>query len=246
MGVRTKQWLIAVLGAAITLTMLWLGLWQMRVFEDKENESAAHRAMQPPVALLDYVTADGTVGDIYGKPASVVGRYLPEQQVAVVSEDGSVRVLSALELVDGRVLPVVRGVLVAGSNELPAPPAGELTQTGIFLPSEAASDNEATVTGAETGGSPEALGSVRLAALAQTWPQRLMPGFITLSASDSAAQGLDEATLSLPSGEGSIQNAGYALQWWAFAAFAAFMTWRFVRTIGRQGTLGTLSNQEEE
>ena len=73
-----------------------------------------------------------------------------------------------------------------------------------------------------------------------------MPGFITLSASDSAAQGLDEATLSLPSGEGSIQNAGYALQWWAFAAFAAFMTWRFVRTIGRQGTLGTLSNQEEE
>lgn len=53
-------------------------------------------------------------------------------------EDGSVRVLSALELVDGRVLPVVRGVLVAGSNELPAPPAGELTQTGIFLPSEAA------------------------------------------------------------------------------------------------------------
>lgn len=57
-----------------------------------------------------------------------------------------------------------------------------------------------------------------------------MPGFITLSASDSAAQGLDEATLSLLSGEGSIQNAGYALRWWAFAAFAA-MTWRFVRTI---------------
>jgi hypothetical protein len=156
----------------------------------------------------------------------------------------------------------VRGVLVTGSTGLPAPPAGELTQTGIFLPSEAsalvatvaepnptmAEPNptmaEPDPTVAEPDEAPE-LGSVRLAALAQTWPQHLMPGFITLSAADSASQGLGEAKLALPSGEGSIQNAGYALQWWVFAAFAAFMTWRFVRTIGRQGTLGTLSSQEE-
>ena len=69
MGVRTRQWLIGVVGAVLTVAMLWLGLWQMRVFEDKENESAAARAGQPAVPLLDFVSADGTVGDIYGKPA---------------------------------------------------------------------------------------------------------------------------------------------------------------------------------
>ena len=275
MGVRTKQWLIAVLGAAITLAMLWLGLWQMRVFENKENESAAARAAQPAVPLLDFVSADGTVGDVYGKPVTVVGEYLAEQQVAVVAEDGSVRVLTAFQLADGRVLPVVRGLLAGplsggtpepgqpdAGSPLPAPPPGELELTGIFLPSEAAAaatepdeaqlpttadpDEAQPPTTAEPDEAPGTLGTVRLAALAQLWPQQLLPGFVTLPASESVAQGLGEAKLALPSGEGSVQNAGYALQWWVFAAFAAFMTYRFVRTIGREGGLGTLSTQEEE
>ncbi|MCC6495136.1 MAG: SURF1 family protein [Propionibacteriaceae bacterium] len=238
MAVRARQWLIAVVGTALTLTMLGLGLWQMRVFEDKENESAAARAAQPPVRLLDFVGTDGTVGDVYGKPATVTGTYLPDQQARVVAEDGTVRVVSALLLADGRVLPVVRGTLPAsGSGPLPQPPAGRLDQTGVFLPSEAGSG--ATDTATE-------LGSVRLPALAQFWPQQVLPGFITLAAAESAAQGLAPATVTLPSGDGAIQNVGYALQWWVFAAFAAFMTVRFVRTLGRHGSLGRLSQQEEE
>jgi len=87
---------------------------------------------------------------------------------------------------------------------------------------------------------------VRLPVLAQFWPQQLLPGFITLPAAASAAQGLDTAVVALPSGSGSIQNIGYALQWWVFAAFGAFMTVRFVRALGRDGSLGTLATQEEE
>jgi len=71
-------------------------------------------------------------------------------------------------------------------------------------------------------------------------------GFITLPAADSAAQGLGTAVVALPSGSGSIQNIGYALQWWVFAAFGAFMTVRFIRALGRDGSLGTLAPQEEE
>lgn len=37
---------------------------------------------------------------------------------------------------------------------------------------------------------------------------------------ESAAQGLDEAALVLPSLEGSPTHRGYALQWWVFAAGA--------------------------
>jgi len=237
MEVRTRQWLIGVIGTLLTLVMLWLGLWQMRVFEDKENESAAARAMQPAVPLLDFITPDGTVGDIYGKPASVTGHYLPDQQVRVTGEDGSVRVLSAFQVADGRVLAVVRGALPAGVASLPVPPVGELVQTGVFLPSEAGSGDAGTGT---------ELPSVRLPLLAQYWPQQLLPGFITLGAADSTAQGLGPYTVALPSGDGSIQNIGYALQWWVFAAFAAFMTIRFVRALGRRGTLGTLAPQEED
>jgi surfeit locus 1 family protein len=237
MGVRARQWLIAIVGAVLTVAMLWLGLWQMRVFEDKENESAAARATQPAAPLLDFVAADGTVGDIYGKPASVTGHYLASQQARVLARDGTVRVLSAFELADGRVLPVVRGVLPNVTAPIPDPPTGELTQAGIFLPSEAGSGT------ADTG---TQLGSVRLPVLAQFWPQQLLPGFITLPAEASAAQGLGTAVVALPTGSGSIQNIGYALQWWVFAAFAAFMTIRFVRALGRSGSLGTLADQEEE
>lgn len=237
MGVRARQWLIAVVGAVLTVAMLWLGLWQMRVFEDKENESAAARAGQPAAPLLDFVSSDGTVGDIYGKPASVTGRYLASQQARVVSEDGTIRVLTAFALADGRVLPVVRGLLPSSAANLPEPPGGELVQAGIFLPSEA---------GAGTADTGTELGSVRLPALAQFWPQQLVPGFITLPADASAAQGLGTAVVALPTGSGSIQNIGYALQWWVFAAFGAFMTVRFIRTLGRDGSLGTLADQEEE
>jgi surfeit locus 1 family protein len=237
MGVRGRQWLIAVVGAVLTVAMLWLGLWQMRVFEDKENESAAARAGQPAVPLLDFVSADGTVGDIYGKPASVTGHYLPAQQARVVAQDGIVRVLTAFQVADGRVLAVVRGSVPAGTATIPLPPSGELTQAGVFLPSEAGSGT------ADTG---TELRTVRLPVLAQFWPQQLLPGFITLPAADSAAQGLGTAVVALPSGSGSIQNIGYALQWWVFAAFGAFMTVRFIRALGRDGSLGTLAPQEEE
>ncbi len=237
MGVRARQVLVAVLGAAVTVAMLVLGLWQMRVFEDRENESAQARAAMPALPLLEHVGADGSVGDVYGRQVTVTGTYLPDQQALVVGEDGVVRLVSALEVGDGRVLPVVRGTLPGPEATAPPPPAGELEQGGIFLPSEP---------GAEHATQDGVLGSVRLPLLAQAWPQQLLPGFVTLPAAVSAAQGLGAAEVVLPTGEGSVQNAGYALQWWVFAGFAAFMTVRFVQAIGRSGGLGTLSAQEEE
>lgn len=237
MGTRLKQWLVAVLGAAVCLTMLGLGLWQMRVFEDKENENAALRAQQPAVPLLENVSADGTVGDIYGKPVTVSGTYLPGQQLLVVDPDGAARVLSALQVADGRVLAVVRGTVASASAPVPRPPSGVVTLSGVFLPSDAAADHSV---------SAGTLASVRLGAVAQLWPQPLLPGYITLSGPDSKRQDLGPATVALPTGEGSVQNIGYALQWWVFAAFGAFMTVRFVRALGRRGSLGTLAEEEDE
>ncbi len=224
MPLRIRQALVIGLGVVVAAVMTWLGFWQLQVFTDQGNASVAARAQQPAVPLLDFVAADGTVGDIYGKPVAATGHYLPEQQ-RVLGPDGVVRVLAAFQLSDGRVLPVVRGTLPTGRTE-PSPPSGELTQYGLFLPSEPAADHPLA-----TG---YALGSVRLPQLAQLWTQPLMPGFITLGPEAAGAQGLAPATVVLPSGEGSWRNSGYALQWWVFAVFGLGMAIRVAQSMGRR------------
>ena len=235
MTVRGRQLLLGLAGAIIVVALLALGLWQMRAFEDREAYNAQARAAQPAVRLVDYVPMDGAVGDVFGKQATVSGRYLPAQEVRIVDADGSVRLLTAFELADGRVIGIVRGLGPADAA-VPGPPAGTVSQTGIFLPTEAAADHAVPA-----GAYP----SVRLPLIAQSWPQQVVPGFITLSAEQASAQRLAPAKAVLPSGEGSLQNLGYAMQWWVFAAFAAFMTWRFVRVLGQRGRIGTLAEQED-
>lgn len=126
MPLRARQTLVIAIGALLAAVMIGLGTWQLQVFTDQGNASAAARAAQSPVPLLDHVAADGTVGDIYGKPVTVSGRYLTGQQERVLGPDGVVRLLSALELADGRVLPVVRGTLSPGWRHRPRPPARSL------------------------------------------------------------------------------------------------------------------------
>ena len=41
------------------------------------------------------------------------------------------------------------------------------------------------------------------------------------------------ASVDLPEGEGSQRNAGYALQWWVFAAFGLSMSLVWARQIGK-------------
>ncbi len=225
MPLRIRQALVILAGVLVASVMTGLGLWQLQVFTDQGNASAQARAQQPAVPLLDFVARDGTVGDIYGKPVTVSGRYLPGQQERVLGADGVVRVLSALELADGRVLPVVRGT-VAGGAAVPAEPGAARTETGIFMPSEPPADH-ALPSGCR-------LGSVRLPLLAQLWEQPLLPGFITLDAAASEGQGLSPATVKLPEGEGPWRNSGYALQWWVFALFALGMAWRVAHSMGRR------------
>ena len=219
-----KQALIVGVGLITALVMAVLGLWQMQVFVDKGDRTVAARASQAPVALVENVRPDGSTTDIYGKRVTVTGTYVPDQQLLIPAEDSSVRVLSALEIADGRVVPVVRG-LARSASEVAAPPTGERTETGLFLPGEG--DVDATVGAGQ-------LGSVRMPLLAQRWPQPLTPGFLTLEADGAAAFGLAQAPVDLPHGEGSFQNGGYALQWWIFAAFGLGMSIKLAQSLGRR------------
>ena len=156
----------------------------------------------------------------------LTGSYLPDHQILIPGE-GGYRVLGAFEVVDGRTLPVVRG-LTPSESDITPPPAGQVTETGLFLPGEGNVLDDRGVAVQVPDGQ---LASVRMPALAQEW-SNLVPGFITLGAADSEEQGLAQAPVNLPTGEGSAQNSGYALQWWVFAAFGLGMAIKLAHSMG--------------
>lgn len=212
---------IVALGLVLALVMGWLGLWQAQVFVDTGN-SAAAAVTEGPVLPLDASVTGDAIGGLWGHTVSVTGKYLPSQQVQIVDEDGTRRVLTAFLLNDGRVVAIARGVGEATATV----PDGVLTQIGVFLPTQTQTDHAVPA---------GAYGSVRLQALAQVWPQQLVSGYLTLDGAESARQGLAPAPVVLPTLQGKERNAGYALQWWAFASFALVMSVVIARNYRRRG-----------
>ena len=218
--IRLRQTLLVLVGLAVAAVMVVLGLWQLDVYRAQGEEVANRRAALPPVEVSSAARAGQPVSDGYGRPVIVSGRYLTEAQalVPVDGRAGAYRVLTALRLANGDVLPVVRGLTTA--DTVPPAPAGQQTGTGLLLPSEEA----------PTGDLPAGqISSVRLPTLAQSWPGPLVSGFVTLSDADAAAQGLEPAPVALPEASGRLRNGAYALQWWVFAGFAIILAVRMAR-----------------
>ncbi|MGV8849166.1 MAG: SURF1 family protein [Propionibacteriaceae bacterium] len=218
---RLVPLLIVALGVVLALVMGWLGLWQAQVFVNTGKSAAAAITEGPPLPLDESVTGDA-IGGLWGHTVLITGKYLPTQQVRVVGEDGTQRVVTAFRLNDGRVVAVARGVGAVTAKA----PEGLLTQSGVFLPTEAQADHAVPA---------GAYASVRLQALAQNWPQQVVSGYLTLDAAEASRQGLAAAPVVLPALQGEERNAGYALQWWAFAAFALVMSVVIARNYRRRG-----------
>lgn len=218
---RRSGWVaagIVLLGVVAATVMFGLGLWQAQVSRHGGQAAAAELTAMPVVTMNPAIAGDQT-GTSWGRTVTASGHYL-DQEFRVVDSQGT-RILTAFLLDDGRVLPIVRGTGVS----VP-PPSGTLVQTGVFLPTEGDADH--AVAAGE-------LGSVRLQTVAQYWPQRLVPGYLTLDAADAQAQGMTPAVVVLPTLDGTVRNSGYALQWWAFGTFALVMTGVWARTYWRRG-----------
>jgi surfeit locus 1 family protein len=218
-----KQTGVVALGVVLAAAMVVLGIWQLDVYQRQGSDAAAQRAAAPPVALTQVAPAGGTVGDGYGRRVTFSGTYDPGLQL-LVPTDGGYRVLTGLRQADGSVVAVVRGFET--TPDQPAPPSDPVTRTGVLLPSEETSQSTAPLPDGQVA-------TVRLPTLAQTWPGRLVGGFVTLDAQASSAEGLAPVTVALPEAQGRLRNGAYALQWWVFAAFALGMSIRVARDIGR-------------
>ena len=226
---RLRALLLILLGLGLATGMVLAGVWQLRVYASQGAEVAARRAAEPPVPLTSVAPVGEPIRDGYGRTVTVHGSYDPAHQILVPVPDrtDAYRVVTLLRQDDDRAVAVVRGVL----TEIGAapPPEGAQTQSGILLPSEEA---------AASPGGPDGLGSVRVPQLAQRWPGPLVEGFVTLTAAEATAQGLEPAVVALPEGRGRLRNAAYAVQWWLFAGFTLVMSVRIARDVGRTHSPG--------
>lgn len=228
---RARQVLVLALSAVVALVMLVLGIWQMSVYRTQGTRVLQERANRPAVSL-DAQLASGTpVGELYGLQVTLHGSYLATKPV-LVGTTAPYRVVMPFR--DGqRIVGVARGTVPSLTASVPPAPTGVVDQTGIMLPSEnkgnAAPDQSAST-----------MPVVNLERLTQTWPAPVLPGFVTLSASESSAQHLGPQTVTMPdNASGRAQNLGYAMQWWVFAIFAIIAGIVLARTMGRRGqTLG--------
>ena len=226
-----RQILIVLVGLGLAAATVVLGVWQLDVYTSQGSRISAERAAAPPLALRDVAAPGTAVTNGFGRSVSFSGRYDPALQLLVPAESGSgYRVLSGLRQADGSVVPVVRGVVAV--EQQPPAPEGLLSQTGVLLPSEENAPDR-------TVGANQ-LNAVRVPLLAQRWDGDLVGGFVTLSAVDAQAQGLQPAPLDLPEAKGRLRNAAYALQWWVFGAFAVAMSIRIARDTGLRDDLDAL------
>jgi surfeit locus 1 family protein len=233
-----KQIGIIALGCLLAAVMAVLGVWQLNVYQHQGAEASAARAARPPVALASVAPAATRVTDGYGLSVQFTGTYDPKLQV-LVPLDGSttaLRVVSGLRQADGSTVTVVRGLVPTTAAAAPPPPAGEVTQTGVLLPSEEAGDSLAS-TSSSPSSEPVTIPSVRVPLLAQTWPGPMVDGYVVLSAADATADALTPAPLVLPEGQGRLRNGAYAAQWWLFGAFAILMSARIARDLGDKSDL---------
>ncbi len=215
----TPRWLgFAALMLALSAAMVGLGMWQLSRFHERDTvnariDAAAHQAPVPvgqvlPTGHRPPAAAAWTV-------VSATGRYDPAHQVLArdrgMNGEVGFEVLTPLVLDDGSAVLVDQGWLpmsAAGTRPaVPPSPEGPLTVTGrVHLP-ESRPDQPRTIEG-----QPQ-VRRIDPGQLTAVMPYPLAGGYILLDT--PAVSGLTP----IPSDhENAVMNAGYVVQWWAFAA----------------------------
>lgn len=222
--------MLGLLALAVVFAMgcVIAGLWQWGVAQDRGSKSMKDDSARPVVALNSVLRpqqqfpADGSL-----EPVRFRGHYDPSGQVLV-----SGRLLHGTHgywvvtpvVVDGTGarIPVVRG-FVATPSQATAPGTQPVTVTGALAPGEAPSASDSP---------KDQLTTVDLAALLTRWGGNIYNGFVFATAEQPPmhTKGVQPFPPPQPGDAGlSLVNAGYALQWWSFAAFAIFIYLRELR-----------------
>ncbi len=226
---------VAAVAFAAVAVMAWLGLWQLGVYDDKQQSESLRLEHLSPVALDTVLGPDaGFPSNGVGHPVTVVGTYRSAHQLWVAglaSRSGDYAVTTPLVTPSGSAVLIVRGEasVVGGGADVPS---GTVKVTGVLEPPSG------------VGGPPGVDGrteGIRISALVNTFPMDLYDGYVVLTSSDPASQlSPVPAQPPSPSRFAGLRNLLYATQWWVFAAFVVFMAWRVIREAGTGRAAGNV------
>lgn len=217
----------------------WLGEWQFGRLEDRKERNAivSVNEEREPVALTEVLAPGRPVAEAdEWRLVTVTGEYDVEKTVVVryrtrESAPG-VEVVVPLVTADGTAVVVDRGWFGTddpeiGPDELPAPPAGQVTVSGWVR-----SDG----TGSSTAVNGHSTRAISSETIGRAIDRPVFTGFLAMKAEDPGATE-DLEPVELPElGEGP--HFFYGLQWWFFGIMAAggfgYLAWD-ERANGRRG-----------
>ncbi len=241
---KRPRWILAIIvGLAVAMLFVRLGSWQLSRLEERRASNARieERMDEPPRSLEELIGVYGSDADalIY-RQATVQGRYRLGDEFFSIGRnyDGvtGTMVVTPLELDDGSVMIVVRGLAPVGTPGPPAatfePPTGTVTLTGRL------DDGEEPLRLGEPDPDNGVLRSISRIDLA--YIDRWLKGdvrSISLVMTNQSPANEGATLLSIPPPELSEgRHLGYAVQWFAFAIIAAVGTAVLVRQAGMRAS----------
>lgn len=248
-----RWWGINVFVLLAVPVCLFMGSWQLSRFEarvDTHNEqqsqadSGKTAAAEPLGKLLPVtqqtsgrqVTATGRFDTAHQLlvPDRVLGHRHGFYVLTLLRTEGSDQPGAGGGAPDGgKALPVVRGWLPgdvdnsSDTAEVPPPPSGEVTVSGVLQASEHQGDD-----GVQAGGGlPEGqLGMISAASLVNLVSYDVYDAWVTSSTAPGALEPVPPVAAA---GTGldlkAFQNLGYTGEWFVFAGFVLFMWFRLFR-----------------
>jgi cytochrome oxidase assembly protein ShyY1 len=239
---RKPRWiLLIIVGLVLSVWFVRLGFWQLSRLEERRASNALIEARmeEPPRSLDGLVGQYGTDPDsLTYRQAIVTGRYLTPDEFFSVGRnyDGvtGTLVMTPLELEDGSIMIIVRGLVPVGTLGPPAegyePPLGSVTLTGRL------DDGEEPLRIGESppeSGKIESLSRVDLAYIDEWFAADVLPVDLLIDTQRPGNPGATPIPIPAPElTEG--KHLGYAVQWFAFALMAFIGTFVLVWQAGTE------------
>lgn len=231
-----RRVVLTVLGGVVVAVCVALGLWQLQRLSDRRalNDRLIAREALPVAEVATLTPLDGGRGDPAAyRRVRTTGVYDPANEVVLRARSLNGRagnhLLTPLTLAGGDAIIVDRGWIPLtidrpGAAQT-APPAGEVTVTGILVPTEP----KPIVFGPRDppAGRLTTIGRIDLERLAQQMPYAIEPLAIAMEQQRPAQTDLPHPAGRPPPGEGP--HLAYAVQWFIFAAIALITTTLLMR-----------------
>jgi cytochrome oxidase assembly protein ShyY1 len=248
---RKPRWILAIIfGLLLTALFVRLGSWQLSRLEERQayNTTVAARVDGSPRPFKGLVGQFGDdPGVLVDRNAVVTGRYIHADEFFSVGRnyDGltGTLVLTPLELDNGSIMIIVRGLVPVGT---PGPPAtGYETPTRVVSLTGRLDDGEEPLRIGEPppdDGVLSQISRVDLEYIDKWYKGDVLP--VDLILETQSQQNAGESPIPVPRSElNEGRHLGYAVQWFAFAVIAVV---GIVALVWRAGTSEVSSETDPE